>query len=93
MQASFLMQRPVGNRFLIQPLEPNEPAKDCMVCGTSQLQLTLNTASMTLAQFVNKVHVHSGINLLAVCACVQCCWQSVRVCNAGNLYICLTLCR
>lgn len=54
-KASFLMQRPVGNRFLIQPLEPNEPAKDCMVCGTAQLQLTLNTASMTLAQFVQKV--------------------------------------
>ncbi|KAL3140467.1 hypothetical protein ABBQ38_004726 [Trebouxia sp. C0009 RCD-2024] len=54
-KASFLMQRPVGNRFLIQPLEPNEPAKDCMVCGTAQLQLTLNTAAMTLAQFVNKV--------------------------------------
>ena len=54
-QASFLMQRPVGNRFLIQPLTPTEPAKDCMVCGTAQLQLALNTASMTLAHFISKV--------------------------------------
>ena len=49
------MQRPVGNRFLIQPLAPTEPAKDCMVCGTAQLQLALNTASMTLAHFISKV--------------------------------------
>lgn len=58
LQASFLMQRPVGGRFLIQPLAPTEPVKDCMVCGTAQLQLTLNTASMTLDNFINKVRTH-----------------------------------
>ncbi|DBA95757.1 hypothetical protein WJX77_000574 [Trebouxia sp. C0004] len=54
-KASFLMQRPVGGRFLVQPLPPSEPNKECMVCGTAQLQLALNTTSMTLAHFVNKV--------------------------------------
>lgn len=54
-KASFLMQRPVGNRFLIQPLPLSEPNKECMVCGTAQLQLSLDTATMTLAQFVSKV--------------------------------------
>lgn len=58
LQASFLMQRPVGGRFLIQPLGPTEPVKDCMVCGTAQLQLTLNAASMTLDNFINKVCTH-----------------------------------
>ena len=60
MQASFLMQRPLGGRFLIQPLPPREPNQECMVCGTAQLQLTVNTASMTLAHFVSKVTVMSA---------------------------------
>lgn len=63
------MQRPVGNRFLIQPLAPTEPAKDCMVCGTAQLQLTLNTASMTLAHFISKVC--ATIGLLPLSATLQ----------------------
>ena len=54
-QASFLMQRPVGGRFLIQPLQPPEPNPECMVCGTAQLHLTLDTAKMTLAHFISKV--------------------------------------
>lgn len=91
-QASFLMQRPVGNRFLIQPLEPNEPAKDCMVCGTAQLQLTLNTAAMTLAQFVNKVHMHFGRELPARSASVQCCVEEpsdcLPPCSSKGTYSC-----
>lgn len=58
-QASFLMQRPVGNRFLIQPLPLSEPNKECMVCGTAQLQLSLHTVTMTLAQFVSKARCPS----------------------------------
>ena len=50
------MQRPVGGRFLIQPLAPSEPNLECMVCGTAQLQLVLDTAKTTLAHFVNKVN-------------------------------------
>lgn len=54
-KASFLMQRPVGGRFLIQPLLPPEPNPECMVCGTAQLHLTLDTAKMTLANFISEV--------------------------------------
>lgn len=53
------MQRPVGDRFLVQPLPPSEPNKLCMVCGTAQLQLALDTTSITLAHFVTKVRTET----------------------------------
>jgi len=71
------MQRPVGGRFLVQPLPPSEPNKECMVCGTAQLQLALDTTSMTLAHFVNKVCTETvpdciaGRVLLQI-ACLKC---------------------
>lgn len=77
MQASFLMQRPLGGRFLVQPLPPSEPNKECMVCGTAQLQLALDTTSITLAHFVNKVHTETVPNCIAgrlspEIACLKC---------------------
>ena len=71
------MQRPVGGRFLVQPLPPSEPNKECMVCGTAQLQLALDTTSMTLAHFVNKVRTETmpdSVNgrLSLQTACLKC---------------------
>ena len=68
------MQRPAGGRFLVQPLPPSEPNKECMVCGTAQLQLALDTTSMTLAHFVNKVRTETMPDgrLSTQIACLKC---------------------
>ena len=55
LQTTFLVQRPVGMRMLVQALATEKPTPSCMVCGTAQLQLQINTISTTLAQFINKV--------------------------------------
>ena len=41
--------------MLVQALATEKPTPSCMVCGTAQLQLQINTTSTTLAQFINKV--------------------------------------
>ena len=50
-----LYQRPQANRFFVTASQCHAANPQCMVCGTSQLQLYLNTATMTLNNFVNKV--------------------------------------
>lgn len=58
---------------------PAPPNPGCMVCGKAQLQLTANTATMTLQQLVDKVcggagvrwHcVHLPLGLSTACICL-----------------------
>lgn len=61
-----LYQRPQADRFYVTASQCREANTQCMVCGTSQLQLSLSTASMTLKDFVNKVYT---LGLFASCTC------------------------
>ena len=51
---SYLQQLVSGKR-LITAMELSEPSPNCIVCGTAQLQLTINTAKTPLQDFVDKV--------------------------------------
>lgn len=53
---SYLQQLVSGKR-LITAMELTEPSPSCIVCGTAQLQLTINTAKTPLQDFVDKVNV------------------------------------
>ena len=64
LQTTFLVQRPVGMRMLVQALATEKPTPSCMVCGTAQLQLQINTASTTLAQFINKVRCAYQLHII-----------------------------
>ncbi|KAK9806335.1 hypothetical protein WJX72_010622 [[Myrmecia] bisecta] len=59
-KATYLSQ---FNRRMVCAVAPPPPDAKCMVCGKSQLQLQIDTASTTLGQFVTKVlKKHLGIN-------------------------------
>ena len=51
---SYLQQLVSGKR-LITAMELSDPSPSCIVCGTAQLQLTIDTAKTPLQDFVDKV--------------------------------------
>lgn len=53
--------------MLVQALATEKPTPSCMVCGTAQLQLQINTTSTTLAQFINKVRSAGQQAVLRLC--------------------------
>lgn len=54
LQMSYLQQIVSGKR-LITAMDLAEPSPSCIVCGTAQLQLTIDTAKTPLQDFVEKV--------------------------------------
>lgn len=56
-QMVWLSKAHSGNkvRRLLLPEPPGEPNPRCVVCGTSQLQLHINTEIATLGTFIDKV--------------------------------------
>ena len=51
---SYLQQIPSGKR-LITAMALGEPNPGCVVCGTTQLQLSIHTGTTTLSTFIDKV--------------------------------------
>lgn len=64
LQMSYLHQNLAGKR-LITAMTLCEPSPSCVVCGTSQLQLTIHTGTTTLGTFIDKAcHCPSPFLLL-----------------------------
>lgn len=57
LQMTWLSKVASGNkvRRLLLPEPPGEPNPRCVICGTCQLQLHINTEATTLATFIDKV--------------------------------------
>ena len=55
---SYLQQIPSGKR-LITAMALGEPNPSCVVCGTTQLQLSIHTGATTLSTFIDKVSISS----------------------------------